>query len=63
MVKMETKKYSRPFLSESLADMASMIGCAKKSSTTDALSRPEVSLEKSSDEDEGERESIFSKFT
>ena len=30
--KMESKKYLRPFMSESLADMASMLGCVVNSS-------------------------------
>ena len=61
LLKMEGKKYSRPFMSESLADMAAMIGNMKNSQTTDALSKK--SLGKSSDDDENDRQSIFSRFT
>ena len=31
MVRMEKKKYSRPFMSESLEEIAKMLGCVKKS--------------------------------
>lgn len=31
LIKMEEKKYSKPFMSQSLADMATFIGCVKNS--------------------------------
>ena len=31
LIKMENKKYSKPFMSESLTEMAAMIGCVKQS--------------------------------
>ena len=60
---MEAKKYSQPFMSESLAEMATFIGCVKNSTTTDALSRKEASLGRSSDDEANDKQSVFSRFT
>jgi len=59
MLIMEKKKYLQPYLSESLTEMATVIGCLKQQIPDDALS---ASQESSEDED-GDRESLFSKFT
>ena len=56
MLAMEKKKYLQPYLTESLAEIADVIGCFKSKATEDCLS---VS-DKSSEED---AQSIFSKFT
>ncbi len=56
MLAMEKKKYLQPYLTESLTDMAVVIGCLKLKGPDDLLS----ATDKSSEEDE---QSIFSKFT
>ena len=62
MVKMERKKYRKPLYSESMIEMAQLIGC-QQGTETDNLSRHEASLGNSSDEGDTERNSLFSKFT
>ena len=62
MVKMERKKYRKPNFSESLYEMAQVIGC-QHVTETDALSRHEASLGNSSEEGDSARNSLFSKFT
>ena len=62
--KMEQKKYRKPHMSESLLDIASLVGCPAVTES-DALSRHEASLEQTSEEDllEAEKSSLFSKFS
>ena len=59
---MERKKYRKPMVSEALLDLATLIGCVKNTET-DALSRRGQSLGESSDDEDADKSSLFSKFT
>ena len=62
LAKMERKKYRKPLLSEALQSLAQLIGVVKQSET-DALSVHAGSLQVTTDEEDAENNSLFSKFT
>ena len=62
MIKLEKRKYLKPNFSESLKEMAILIGCVVTSQETDALSRGS-SLGETNPDDDADQKSLFSKYT
>ncbi len=63
MKKMERKKYKKPLMSEAVFDMLKLVGDLKTKSDNDELSRRDGEIDASSDGDDIEKQSLFSKFT